>query len=297
MLAVACAAASAQPVDLTPSLDMQQPVLYEHVLRVDTTQGVVRIGEQSLRTQLFRRFKLSTHLLAGDQEDGAVAVALFQMVRVAMRVGRKDKIMFDFDSDRPRVSDPEQDAVKGQVTALRALAALDVTVRVDKNGKALSVDGLDSIEEFAKTDQGAAILLGFIGESWFRGMCDQVWGVGDAMTNVNVGDSWTQVDTAPASGGGTSSLEIAFNLVGVTDDEARIEGEGHVNIAEATPQIMPGAETEIINNKAAVSCRWSLSAKRTTQYTYRFSMETAVNAGGIDITQVQDVSQALQVVK
>ncbi len=285
------------PIDLTPRFAAQAPALYEHVLRVDTTQGVARIGEQSLRTLVFRRFEVSTKPLEGEQEDGAVAEAVFSLRRVAMRVERSTGVAFDFDSDRPRISDPGQPSLQGQVKALRALAALDATVRLDAAGRAIEVQGLEPLEAIAKEDQGARILMGLIGKAWFEGMCNQLWGVGGAKGQASVGQSWEHIEGAPVGESGkTSPLALRYTLKRVDGDIAHIEGEGEVRIGDQTT-ILPDADAQIVNNKAVAQCDWSLTDGRAHKYTYHFKMEVALSASGLDMTQIQDIAQTLALVE
>jgi len=284
-------------VDLAPRFGDQAPALYEHVLRVDTTQGVARIGEQSLRTLIFRRFEVSTRRLEEGQEDGAVAEAVFSLRRVAMRVERASGVAFDFDSDRPRVSDPGLPSLQGQVRALRALAAMDAVVRLDAAGRALEVQGLEPLEEIAQEDPGARILMGLIGRAWFEGMCNQLWAIGGDKGQAQVGQTWEHIEGAPVGDSGqTSPLALRYTLKRVEGDIAHIEGEGEVQIDDKT-QILPDADAQIVNNKAVARCQWSLSDGRAHRYTYHFKMEVALSASGLDMTQIQDIAQTLTLVQ
>lgn len=281
-------------VDLSPNFDIPKEALYEHNLRIDTQQGVSRYGDQQLRTQLFRRFSVLAKPLEGEQEDGAVAVASFVVVRVAMRVEQRGQMVFDFDSDRPRVSDPATANLAGQVKALRALPDLEVVARLGPTGEAISVEGVQPLKEIAKEDEGAAIIMGFLGEHWFKGMCEQIWGLGGSKGSARAGDSWTITETPSVDTGQTTATRTTLKLKAVEDGEAVIAGQGRLDIEEgATVEVMPGADAEIVNNKAAIDARWSLAQGRASAFNHRFAMEVAMSMAGVDVVQSQDISQSL----
>jgi hypothetical protein len=247
---IAEAAGTGERVDLRSSWVKGEVAAYEFEI---AGRWSTRMGEEEEKKigQAYRQEGRLARRVLGVDEGGVTLAFTIERLRLLVSSG-VESMHFDSEAgDNPERANPLSEAVK-------AVVGRPVTVRVDKAGKLVSVEGNGEAEgDPGKPESSRAqIIKGVLGASVIRDLWKPLYGIEKRNPDSRVGDRWTTESTTIDPSLGTFGLTLRHELKEVREGVARIETIAEVEFTGAAGK--GAARTTLAESAAVGEAEWDV---------------------------------------
>lgn len=183
------------------------------------THQILTINGQEVETDS-EESTTSTRTIGQRQTDGTLPIAI-KVEAVKINLNLPGGINFQYDSTAPAPKDADE-RLAFLTDIFKAIAGSSYTVAVDKEGKAVSVEGLDKLLQKAEelNPQAGAMLKSRLDVERIKAQ------VGEERARypeilVREGESWNRTESQALGGGQTLTFEKTYEYLGTVEKEGK----------------------------------------------------------------------------